>query len=195
MTEDMLRATISQKAVLFDPDEREVLLLLQEDGPWELPGGRIGTDEAPETGVRREVYEETGLLVAVDRPIHTAAWRNERGEDRYAVVFRCRADDREVRLSSEHVHWRWIPPEAALEFELANPAYRTALERAIVSRERERLAGRSRRGGTSVSGADDESRSGDGALRSGDDEASPSRDAGETTPPVESDGGRGGDTE
>lgn len=131
MTETPLRATISQKAVLFDPEGREVLLLLQENGFWELPGGRIDTDEAPATGLRREVYEETGLLVDVDRPIHTAAWQNDRDEDRYAVIYCCRADDREVRLSSEHVHWRWILPDAAVEFELARPAFRVALERSI----------------------------------------------------------------
>lgn len=141
MTDTPLQATISQKAVLYGPED-EILLLLQDEGPWELPGGRIGAGEDPETGLRREVYEETGLLVDVERPVHTSAWRNDRGQDRYAVIYRCRVDSREVRLSSEHVHWRWIPPEAAMEFQLSKDAFRVALERAMLDPARDGRAPR-----------------------------------------------------
>lgn len=146
MTDIPLEATISQKAVLFGPDD-DVLLLLQEHGPWELPGGRIGVGEPVEAGLRREVYEETGLLVDVERPVHTAAWKNESGQGRFVVVYRCRTDEREIELSSEHVHWRWIPPEAAVEFQLEKAAFRTALERAMYDPARDGRSPRSRTSG------------------------------------------------
>lgn len=146
MTDVPLEATISQKAVLFGPED-DVLLLLQEQGPWELPGGRIGPEESVEAGLAREVYEETGLRVVVERPVHTDAWHNETGQGRFVVVYRCRTDEREIRLSEEHVHWRWVPPEAAVEFQLEKDAFRTALERAIDDPTRDGRVPRARTSG------------------------------------------------
>jgi 8-oxo-dGTP diphosphatase len=36
---------------------------------WTLPGGGIGPDESPEQAMRREVLEETGLIVLDARPL------------------------------------------------------------------------------------------------------------------------------
>src|SRR5919112_6885856 len=36
---------------------------------WTLPGGGIAPDESPEQAVRREVLEETGLIVLDARPL------------------------------------------------------------------------------------------------------------------------------
>ncbi len=46
--------------------ERQVLLV-QRASPrfWELPGGRMAPGETPEETVRREVWEETGVQVAI----------------------------------------------------------------------------------------------------------------------------------
>ena len=45
------------------------LLLVQnrDDGSWTTPGGAVEIDETPATAVVREVWEETGLLVAPRR--------------------------------------------------------------------------------------------------------------------------------
>ena len=45
------------------------LLLVQQrdDGMWSTPGGSIELDETPADAVVREVWEETGLLVAPRR--------------------------------------------------------------------------------------------------------------------------------
>jgi 8-oxo-dGTP pyrophosphatase MutT (NUDIX family) len=107
MTERPLRATVSQKAALFDP-EGHLLVLRRPDGVWEFPGGRLGAEEAPLVGLRREVYEETGLSVRVGAPVFTAAWRNDADEGRFAVVYRCETDETAVELSEEHVDARWV---------------------------------------------------------------------------------------
>jgi 8-oxo-dGTP pyrophosphatase MutT (NUDIX family) len=107
MTERPLRATVSQKAALFDPEGR-LLVLRRPDGVWEFPGGRLGAEEAPLVGLRREVYEETGLSVRVGAPVFTAAWRNDADEGRFAVVYRCETDETDVELSEEHVDGRWV---------------------------------------------------------------------------------------
>jgi ADP-ribose pyrophosphatase YjhB (NUDIX family) len=65
-------------AIIFDPARR--LLVIRRgrppgEGLWSLPGGRVEPGESDAAAVRREVLEETGLLVrvgalagAVDRP-------------------------------------------------------------------------------------------------------------------------------
>lgn len=59
--------TIGVFAILFD-QEGSVLLCHRRDGDlWNLPGGRLELGEGPWAGVIREVEEETGLKVAVER--------------------------------------------------------------------------------------------------------------------------------
>lgn len=113
MTAEPLHARVSVKGVLVDPDGR-VLVLRDEDG-WELPGGRLGVEEAPETGLRREVREETGQSVRVDGPVDAVAWHNGAGEGRFAVVYACPTGETTVRLSDEHEASAWLGPGPARE--------------------------------------------------------------------------------
>ncbi|HEX3785928.1 MAG TPA: NUDIX domain-containing protein [Pseudonocardiaceae bacterium] len=57
------RYPVSIKGVLLREDR--VLLLRNERGEWELPGGRIELDETPEDCLTREIAEETGWRVRV----------------------------------------------------------------------------------------------------------------------------------
>lgn len=134
MSDEHLRATISQKAALFGPDGDVLLLSRVATDGWELPGGRIGTTEDVVSGLRREVREETGLDVAVEDPVYTDAWTTEDGEGRYAVVYRCTTDERAVSLSDEHDDWQWIDPDVAVDDVLSPSALCTALERAVEHR-------------------------------------------------------------
>lgn len=131
MTDDHLRATISQKAALFGPDGDVLLLRQRGDDTWDVPGGRIGAGEDVVAGIRREVREATGLDVDVGRPVHTETWMTDDGEGRYAVVYACTTDQREVDLSDEHRDWRWTDPETAVEDLLSESELRPAIERAV----------------------------------------------------------------
>ena len=42
------------------------VLFVREGDTWLLPGGRLEADESPEAGAKREVYEETGVRIAVE---------------------------------------------------------------------------------------------------------------------------------
>lgn len=43
--------------------QRRVMLILQDDGYWELPGGGLEHEEDPRDCLAREITEETGLTV------------------------------------------------------------------------------------------------------------------------------------
>lgn len=73
-------------AVIFD-DEGRILLVKENYGQhrWSLPGGARENAETPEETVAREVYEETGVTVAIDYLI--GEYQLDNGFTAY--VFRC----------------------------------------------------------------------------------------------------------
>ena len=74
-------------AIVFDEQGR--LLLVQRANPpaqgkWSLPGGRLEPGETSESGVVREVREETGLDVTVIREVGTIQ-RDAPSGDTYVI--------------------------------------------------------------------------------------------------------------
>lgn len=113
MTERPLRATVSQRGVVFDPGDDVLLVRRRSDGGWELPGGRLGRDENARQGVLREIVEETGLEPDLGQPVHATSWLNDDDDGRFAVYYHCRATERSVSLSHEHTDFAWRAPDAA----------------------------------------------------------------------------------
>ena len=84
----------------------EVLLMehaFRRRYPWALPGGWMGRKEAPEVAVVREVKEETGLDVAVERLLTARTF----AVPRLDVVYVCRVLGGTIRGSGETPRWRW----------------------------------------------------------------------------------------
>ncbi len=89
-------------------------------GLWEFPGGKLGSGECPEDGCRREIREEVGLAVEVEK--HLARVRHAYTHFKLvADVFLCRWTDGRVRLGGP-VDFRWIRAEEmdAYPFPAAN---------------------------------------------------------------------------
>jgi 8-oxo-dGTP pyrophosphatase MutT (NUDIX family) len=99
---------VSVKGVVLH--DGAVLLLLNERGEWDLPGGRPEPGEDHRTALRREVREETGLEVEVGAALTGHLF--EVLPRRFVRIepYACRVvAARDVTLSHEHLETRWTP--------------------------------------------------------------------------------------
>jgi 8-oxo-dGTP pyrophosphatase MutT (NUDIX family) len=137
MTETPLRATITQRGVIVTPDDHVLVVQRASDGGWELPGGRLGSGEDVRVGLARELREETTLDPEIVAPVHTVAWENDAGKDRFATYYYCRGVRNEVALSDEHDDAEWRPTSVVGQ-RLSDPQ-QSAVE-ATLGRHRTRMA-------------------------------------------------------
>ena len=104
----MTAPPISVKGVLIH--DGRVLLLLNERGEWDLPGGRPDPGEDHRAALKREVREETGLAVEVGAALDEHCSRCCRGRFVRILPFVCRlVGGSDVVLSHEHLETRWLP--------------------------------------------------------------------------------------
>lgn len=55
--------SVSVAAVITDDEGRTLLIRRADTGEWQIPGGVLERGETIHDGLRREVLEETGLLI------------------------------------------------------------------------------------------------------------------------------------
>ncbi len=119
---------VSQAVIL---SEQRVLLAIRRDlRGWELPGGHLQPGESSEEGLIREVHEETGHDVAIDRHVGTYVRTGFRPYT--ASVFTCRVTGGELRPSIETPVVRWFDLDALPE--TLFPWFREPLADALASR-------------------------------------------------------------
>ena len=128
---DLTLFRVSVSAIIFDDRrDRQVLLAHRRDIDWwNLPGGGMEAGETVEQAVCREVLEETGLEVEVERlvGVYSKPQKNE-----VVLALRCRIIGGQVQATKEARECRYFPPEALPPNTL--PKHRQRIEDALLDR-------------------------------------------------------------
>ncbi len=141
------RFMVAAGAVIEHPTEDKILITKrqntdQENHKWELIYGRIDNLEGLFPGLKREVFEETGLKdIKIIKAIRI--WNFFRGEKKaeneiHGITFICKALSDKIKLNHEHSNYEWIDPIKALE-KITTPGIRADLELYLKHREQNTL--------------------------------------------------------
>jgi len=109
--------------IVFDAQGHLLLHRRADNGRWALPGGAIETGETAAEAVVREVLEETGYRVKVERivgvysdPVHTTIrYPNGDVSSYVAIAFECSVIGGAPALSGETAEVQWFPTGALPE--------------------------------------------------------------------------------
>jgi 8-oxo-dGTP diphosphatase len=114
----MNQHSVSVAGVTIDDQGRILIMQRRDNGHWEAPGGVLDLLKTPEDGAAREVLEETGVHVRVERL--TGVYKNMT-KGVIALVYRCSPRDGDAAPSREASDVRWARRDEIDDF--MTPAY------------------------------------------------------------------------
>lgn len=118
--------------VLIINEQSELLMLRRSDKTshphdWDYAGGGVDAGESPDDAARREVFEETGLVIDSVQIISSYHGHHRNGHEYVMLGYIAQSSTSAVKLSWEHEAYEWMTIEAAMRLDM--PAqYRAMLE-------------------------------------------------------------------
>ena len=104
---DTPKHSVSVAGIVVNNVGHVLVIQRRDNGHWQPPGGVLELGETFEDGVRREILEETGVPVEVERL--TGVYKNLK-LGVVALVFRCRPLAEPLRATDEARSVRWENP-------------------------------------------------------------------------------------
>lgn len=100
-----LKAVIlcNRKALIIQRSYGEV----SGSGSWEFAGGKLEFGEDLETGLRREIMEEVGLTVIIEKLLYASTFQSKENRQTVILSYLCHSQDDKVVLSEEHEKFIW----------------------------------------------------------------------------------------
>jgi len=106
---------VGSSAVVVDDESRILLQRRSDSGNWALPGGAMDIGETFTQSAIREVKEETGFDVRIERivgiysdPGHVFAYADGEVRQEFSICLACTITDGELRVSSESTDVRFF---------------------------------------------------------------------------------------
>jgi 8-oxo-dGTP diphosphatase len=131
---DTPKHSVSVAGVVVRDDGRVLAVRRRDNQHWEPPGGVLELAETFDQGVRREVFEETGIEVHVERL--TGVYKNmPRGV--VALVFRCSLIGGQLTTTDEALSVRWLSIDQIRQH--MDPAYVVRVTDAFAERAAARV--------------------------------------------------------
>ena len=82
---------------------------------WEFVGGKLNFGEDLEVALMREIQEESGLDVQVDRLLYATTFKTHEHRQVVILGYLCHATSDNISLSSEHKNYLWADKKQILE--------------------------------------------------------------------------------
>ena len=103
--------TVTIKGVISSAGN--VLMLRKANGRWELVGGKLDMNEDPIDGLKREVFEETGLSIDIERVVDACVRPRPIKLSTLTVTYLCKPllTVPPISLSHEHVAFGFFSPD------------------------------------------------------------------------------------
>lgn len=125
----VLEIPISVKGIMIN-SQGKTLLLKNTRNLWELPGGRIEKGEQPEETLKREIREELGIEITIQRLNDT--WIYEVFKEQYILIvtFEVTYEPKEeMKINEEHIDMGWFTWEEIEQLDAAE-GYKNSIKKA-----------------------------------------------------------------
>lgn len=76
-------------------------------GSWEFAGGKLEFGEDLETGLKREIMEEVGLQVKIEKLLYASTFQSKENRQTVILNYLCHSLGDCVTLSEEHEQFLW----------------------------------------------------------------------------------------
>ncbi len=126
---------IGPRATIYNTKTHKVLLLQRNDGNnvWEIPGGKRENNEDIVNALKREVQEETGLIINEYKIVYVSPiFENHPVLKPFLNIgYLCLVDNSDVVISDEHIDYKWVSVEELANY-LDNDIYNDLLNNEMI---------------------------------------------------------------
>ena len=126
---------IGPRATIYNTKIHKILVLQRNDGNnvWEIPGGKRENNEDIVDALKREVQEETGLIINEYKLVYVSPIFEDHPvlKPFLNIGYLCLVDNSDVVISDEHIDYKWVSVEELVNY-LDNDIYNDLLKNGMI---------------------------------------------------------------